>query len=53
MPEHLKGHTGYEHDLAVDTSRIRNELGYKEKVSRDEAILRTVGLGAGKSADRD
>ncbi|MFN2456048.1 MAG: NAD-dependent epimerase/dehydratase family protein [Pyrinomonadaceae bacterium] len=42
LPEHLKGHTGYEHDLAVDTSRIRNELGYKEKVSRDEAILRTV-----------
>ena len=42
LPEHLKGPTGYEHDLAVDTSRIREELGYKERVSREEALLKTV-----------
>ena len=42
LPEHLKGPTGYEHDLAVDTSRIRRELEYKERVSRNEALLKTV-----------
>ena len=42
LPEHLKSPTGYEHDLAVDTRRIRTELGYEEKVSRDEALLKTV-----------
>lgn len=42
LPEHLKSPTGYEHDLAVDTSRIREELGYKEKISREKAILKTV-----------
>jgi len=42
LPGHLKSPTGYEHDLAVDTSRIREELGYKERVSREEALLKTV-----------
>jgi nucleoside-diphosphate-sugar epimerase len=42
LPEHLKSTTGYEHDLAVDTRRIRAELGYKERVSREEALLKTV-----------
>lgn len=42
LPEHLKSPTGYEHDLVVDTTRIREELGYKEKVTREEALLKTV-----------
>lgn len=42
LPEHLKSPTGYEHHLEVDTSRIRNELGYKERVSRNEALSKTV-----------
>jgi nucleoside-diphosphate-sugar epimerase len=42
LPEHLRSPTGYEHDLAVDTSRIREELGYEERVSREEALLKTV-----------
>ena len=28
--------------LAVDTTRIRNELGYKELISQDEALRKTV-----------
>lgn len=42
LPEHLKSPTGYQHHLEVDTSRIRNELGYKERVSVNEALLKTV-----------
>jgi nucleoside-diphosphate-sugar epimerase len=42
LPEHLKSPTVYEHDLVVDTSRIRKELGYAERVSRDEALLKTI-----------
>lgn len=42
LPEHLKSPTGYEHDLFVDTSRIRKELGYEERVSRGEALRKTI-----------
>lgn len=42
LPEHLQSPTSFEHDLYVDTNRIREELGYKEKVSRREALLKTV-----------
>ena len=42
LPEHLKSPTGYEYDLAVDTTRIRKELGYKERVSREEALAKTI-----------
>ena len=42
LPEHLKSPTGYGHDLAVDTRRIRRELGYGERVPRDEALSKTV-----------
>lgn len=42
LPEHLRSPTGYEHDLAVDTGRIRQELGYEEGVIRNEALLKTI-----------
>jgi nucleoside-diphosphate-sugar epimerase len=42
LPAHLKGPAGYEHDLDVDTKRIREELGYREKVAREEALLKTI-----------
>lgn len=42
LPEHLKSLTGYEHDLAVDTTRIRKELGYKERFSREEGLRKTI-----------
>lgn len=32
----------YRHHLAVDTSRIRAELGYQEVVGREEGIARTI-----------
>ena len=32
----------YAQDLAYDTSRVRNELGYKEIVSVDEGLRRTI-----------
>ncbi|HLK67324.1 MAG TPA: NAD-dependent epimerase/dehydratase family protein [Bryobacteraceae bacterium] len=32
----------YRHHLEIDTSRIRNELGYREMISREEAIARTI-----------
>jgi nucleoside-diphosphate-sugar epimerase len=32
----------YRHHLATDTSRIRAELGYKERVSREEALRQTI-----------
>jgi nucleoside-diphosphate-sugar epimerase len=42
LPEHLRSPTAYEHDLAVDTSRIRKELGYEERVPRNEALLKAI-----------
>jgi nucleoside-diphosphate-sugar epimerase len=42
LPAHLDTPFDYEHDLEVDTSRIRCELGYEEKIPRREALRRTV-----------
>ena len=42
LPEHLKPRIWFDHDLYVDTTRIRIELDYKERVSRNEALLRTI-----------
>lgn len=42
LPEHLDSPFDYEHDLEVDTSRIRRELGYTERISRGEALARTI-----------
>ena len=42
LPRHLRGPLRYEVDLAVDSSRIRGELGYAEAVAGDEALRRTV-----------
>jgi nucleoside-diphosphate-sugar epimerase len=42
---HLGNNIGgddYRQDLVVDSSRIRAELGYREMVTQDEAIRRTV-----------
>lgn len=42
LPEHLKSPTSYDHDLVVDSGRIRKELGYEERVSREQALLKTI-----------
>jgi nucleoside-diphosphate-sugar epimerase len=42
LPEDLRPPMDTRQDLVTDSSSIRQELGYEEVVSRDEAILRTV-----------
>lgn len=42
LPEHLWTTADYEHHLSTDTGRIRAELGYNERVSRREALRRTI-----------
>lgn len=42
VPAHLRDSYCYAQDLAYDTSRIRNELSYKEIVSVDEGLQRTI-----------
>jgi len=42
LPAHLRDSHHYVEDLAYDTSRMRNELGYKEIVSVDEGLHRTI-----------
>jgi nucleoside-diphosphate-sugar epimerase len=42
IPSHLATGADYEHHLFTDTSRIRAELGFDERVSREEALRRTV-----------
>ena len=42
LPEPLRWGINAEQDIVVDTSRIRTELGYKERVDLEEALQRTV-----------
>jgi nucleoside-diphosphate-sugar epimerase len=42
LPPELATPIVHAHDLAYDTSRIRDELGYAELVSPDEAMARTI-----------
>jgi nucleoside-diphosphate-sugar epimerase len=42
LPAHLRDVYNYSQDLAYDTDQIRNELGYKETVSVDDGLRRTI-----------
>src|SRR5437588_9807429 len=42
LPAELEEPYDWNHHLAGDTSRIRDELGYQEKVSSAEAMRRSV-----------
>jgi nucleoside-diphosphate-sugar epimerase len=42
LPAHLTGPYDWRYHLAADTTRIRDELGYQETISRDKAISLTV-----------
>ena len=42
MPNHLRSPLEYDQHWVVDTTRIRDELGYTEAVPREEYLLRTV-----------
>ena len=45
LPAHLRDERPgmWDHHLVADTSRIRRELGYREVVSREEGLRRTLG----------
>lgn len=42
LPEHLHPPFNFDCDLKVDTTRIRKELGFEERVSRNEALRKTI-----------
>lgn len=42
LPPHLKEEANYAQDIALDTSRIRTELGYAEPVTRETALRHTI-----------
>jgi nucleoside-diphosphate-sugar epimerase len=42
LPEPLRWDINAEQDIVVDSSRIRRELGYKERIDVEEALRRTV-----------
>lgn len=42
LPQHLVKGDDFKQHLAVDSGRIRAELGYREAVTREEALRRTV-----------
>jgi nucleoside-diphosphate-sugar epimerase len=42
LPAHLREDMVAEQHLVADTSRIRNELGWREEIPLDEALRRTV-----------
>lgn len=42
LPQHLKREEDFEQHWVVDSSRIRMELGYREVLTREEGLRRTV-----------
>lgn len=42
LPEHLVVPYNFEHHLDCDTNRIRRELGFVERIPREEAMQRTI-----------
>ena len=42
LPVHLRDGYNYSCDLAYDTSRIRQDLGYKEIISAEESLRETI-----------
>src|SRR5215831_20687446 len=42
LPEEERMSFDFNHDLVMDTSRIRAELGYTERVSRADTLARTI-----------
>jgi len=42
LPDHLKPGSNLAQHLVTDTGRIRSELGYKEAVTVEDAVKRTI-----------
>jgi nucleoside-diphosphate-sugar epimerase len=42
MPAHLKVPANFDQHWVYDTSRVREELGFREPIAREEAVRRTI-----------
>ncbi len=42
LPGHLKEAGNLDQDLSADSRRIREELGFREEIARDDAVARTI-----------
>jgi len=42
LPAHLHQDYAWEHELVIDSTRIRQELGYVEQVTQEEGLRRTI-----------
>lgn len=47
LPAHLRAPFAAVQDLVVDTRRVREELGWRERVSKQESLARTIEWEAG------
>jgi nucleoside-diphosphate-sugar epimerase len=52
LPAHLRAPYHYEHHLECDTSRIRAELEYAERIAQSDAIAATVAWERANPPDR-
>jgi nucleoside-diphosphate-sugar epimerase len=54
LPAHLRSHLDWRHDCAFATKRIRQDLGFEERVAFDEGLKRTVAwLRSNRTAPAD
>ena len=53
LPEHLRVPYETRQDLVMDTRRVRSEIGWKEAVSEDDAMRRTIEWEQTNSAPSD
>ncbi len=42
MPEHLRESGEIGQEMVADSTRIREELGFKEEIGRDDALDQTI-----------
>jgi len=50
LPENERMPPDFSHHLAIDTTRIRRDLGYAEPVTREEGIARTIAWERSEAA---
>lgn len=53
LPKHLHTDMQCRHHLDIDTSRLREELGFAEPVDSDEALRRTTGWELANPPEKD
>lgn len=52
LPEHLRTANNYAQHFEIETDRIRRELGFVERVSRDDGIARAIAWDREHSPER-